>query len=171
MLIHNCEFDFSTMNANDVDRMVAAQQKQVTRAQTEGSQYNPEGSGYPAWLRFQCRVFMDYLDEVLGEGASEKLGLDGSNFSACLAISKEFAEAMEKEREELVALIQPAEAPQAAPEAPKPIPGHANREQRRAAERTHLTDVNTAMKTLKNDPEAMQQLAAMVLKLYADRNG
>ncbi len=82
MIINGIEFDFSTLNANDVDRMLAAQTRQQERARTEGSRYTPE-SDYPAWLRFQCRIFMDYLDEVLGEGASEKLGLDGSNFNAC----------------------------------------------------------------------------------------
>ena len=97
MTINGIEFDFSTLNANDVDRMLAAQTRQQERARTEGSRYTPE-SDYPAWLRFQCRIFMDYLDEVLGEGASEKLGLDGSNFNACLTVSKTFAEAMAAEK-------------------------------------------------------------------------
>lgn len=73
MIINGIEFDFSTLNANDVDRMLAAQTRQQERARTEGSRYTPE-SDYPAWLRFQCRIFMDYLDEVLGEGASGETG-------------------------------------------------------------------------------------------------
>ena len=97
MIINGIEFDFSTLNANDVDRMLAAQTRQQERARTEGSRYTPE-SDYPAWLRFQCRIFMDYLDEVLGEGASEKLGLDGSNFNACLTVSKAFAEPWPQKR-------------------------------------------------------------------------
>ena len=97
MIINGIEFDFSTLNANDVDRMLAAQTRQQERARTEGSRYTPEND-YPAWLRFQCRIFMDYLDEVLGKGASEKLGLDGSNFNACLTVSKAFAEAMAAEK-------------------------------------------------------------------------
>ena len=97
MIINGIEFDFSTLNANDVDRMLAAQTRQQERARTEGSRYTPENE-YSAWLRFQCRIFMDYLDEVLGEGASEKLGLDGSNFNACLTVSKAFAEAMAAEK-------------------------------------------------------------------------
>lgn len=72
MIINGIEFDFSTLNANDVDRMLAAQTRQQERARTEGSRYTPEND-YSAWLRFQCRIFMDYLDEVLGEGASEKM--------------------------------------------------------------------------------------------------
>lgn len=53
MIINGIEFDFSTLNANDVDRMLAAQTRQQERARTEGSRYTPEND-YPAWLRFQC---------------------------------------------------------------------------------------------------------------------
>ena len=37
MIINGIEFDFSTLNANDVDRMLAAQTRQQERARTEGS--------------------------------------------------------------------------------------------------------------------------------------
>ena len=129
MIINGIEFDFSTLNANDVDRMLAAQTRQQERARTEGSRYTPEND-YPAWLRFQCRIFMDYLDDVLGEGASEKLGLDGSNFNACLTVSKAFAEAS------VSALIHPAEE-RAQVSAAQAIPAPMNREQRRAAVKAH----------------------------------
>jgi hypothetical protein len=145
MIINGIEFDFSTLNANDVDRMLAAQTRQQERARTEGSRYTPE-SDYPAWLRFQCRIFMDYLDEVLGEGASEKLGLDGSNFNACLTVSKAFAEAMAAEKASACALIHPAEeraqvsaaqVSAAQVSAAQAIPAPMNREQRRAAAKAH----------------------------------
>ena len=145
MIINGIDFDFSTLNANDVDRMLAAQTRQQERARTEGSRYTPE-SDYPAWLRFQCRIFMDYLDEVLGEGASEKLGLDGSNFNACLTVSKAFAEAMAAEKASASALIHPAEeraqvsaaqVSAAQVSAAQAIPAPMNREQRRAAAKAH----------------------------------
>ena len=145
MTINGIEFDFSTLNANDVDRMLAAQTRQQERARTEGSRYTPE-SDYPAWLRFQCRIFMDYLDEVLGEGASEKLGLDGSNFNACLTVSKAFAKAMAAEKASASALIHPAEeraqvsaaqVSAAQVSAAQAIPAPMNREQRRAAAKAH----------------------------------
>lgn len=145
MIINGIEFDFSTLNANDVDRMLAAQTRQQERARTEGSRYTPE-SDYPAWLRFQCRIFMDYLDEVLGEGASEKLGLDGSNFNACLTVSKAFAEAMAAEKASASALIHPAEeraqvsaaqVSAAQVSAAQAIHAPMNREQRRAAAKAH----------------------------------
>ena len=37
MIINGIEFDFSTLNANDVDRMLAAQTRQQERARTEGT--------------------------------------------------------------------------------------------------------------------------------------
>lgn len=93
------------------------------------------------WLRFQCRIFMDYLDEVLGEGASEKLGLDGSNFNACLTVSKAFAKAMATEKASASALIHPAEeraqVSAAQVSAAQAIPAPMNREQRRAAVKAH----------------------------------
>lgn len=134
MIICGQEFDFSTLNANDVDRMLAAQAKQQDRARTEGSRYSPQRD-YPAWLRFQCRIFMDYLDEVLGEGASEKLGLDGSNFNDCLTVSQSFKDAMEAERSRTVALLRPAEE-RAQASAACAVPAPMNRQQRRAAAQT-----------------------------------
>ena len=137
MIINGIDFDFSTLNANDVDRMLAAQTRQQKRARTEGSRYTPENN-YPAWLRFQCRIFMDYLDEVLGEGASEKLGLDGNNFNACLTVSKAFAEAMAAEKASVSALIHPAEE-RAQASAAQAIPVPMNREQRRAVAKQKKT--------------------------------
>ena len=208
MIINGIKFDFSTLNANDVDRMLAAQTRQQERARAEGSRYTPE-SDYPAWLRFQCRIFMDYLDEVLGEGASEKLGLDGSNFNACLTVSKAFAEAMAAEKASVSALIHPVKE-QAQASAAQAIPAPMNREQRRAAgvhkhtpcvestgafthqlltpgahthqrERYHQNPyvVNTpddakeaqaAVEALKDDPEAMRQLAEAARKIAAERH-
>lgn len=139
MIICEQEFDFSTLNAKDVDRMLAAQAKQQERARTEGSRYSPQRD-YPAWLRFQCRIFMDYLDQVLGEGASAKLGLDGSNFNDCLTVSQSFKDAMEAERSRTVALLHPApeqgQASAAQASAAQAIPAPMNRQQRRAAAQT-----------------------------------
>ena len=162
MIINGIDFDFSTLNANDVDRMLAAQTRQQKRARTEGSRYTPEND-YPAWLRFQCRIFMDYQDEVLGEGASEKLGLDGNNFNACLTVSKAFAEAMAAEKASVSALIHPAEE-RAQASAAQAIPVPMNREQRRAAAKAHPAVVDfRAQEAAKADRRAqlMAELEAL----------
>ena len=131
MLIREIEFPFSTLNANDVDRMLAAQVKQKARAKAEGPAHDPKAS-YPGWLRFQCRIFMDYLDEVLGEGASAKLGLDGSNFNDCLAVSQEFAEAMAAEKAAVAGMLHPAQ------ENAVSFPAPMNRQQRRKRKARHV---------------------------------
>lgn len=133
MLINGIEFDFSTLNADDVQRMKAALEKQKTRAETEGRKYTPDGDGYEDWLCFQCRIFEDYLDEVLGEGASAKLGLNGRNFKACMDVSKAFTAAMAAEKQDLVEQLHPdAASAQPAASTAVPIPAPMNREQRRA---------------------------------------
>ncbi len=113
-------FQFSSLNANDAERMQAATQKMQARVRAEGGRYVPKGDGYPAWLRFQCSVFMEYLDDILGAGASEKLGLDGSDYGECIKLAQEFQAAMAAEKD--VAAAQLASAPQNLPQ---------NREQRR----------------------------------------
>lgn len=135
MTILDQEFNFSTLNATDVDRMLAATEKQKQRAAAEGGRYTPEGSSYPDWLRFQCRLFMDYLDEVLGEGASARLGLDGSNFNDCMKVSQAFAEAMAAEKQGVVDFVRPDPTP-AQPTAAL-ISAPMNRAQRRAAAKAH----------------------------------
>lgn len=189
MVINGIEFDFSTLNANDAERMVSAKKRQQERARTEGGRYTPEGDGYPDWLRFQCRIFMDFLDETLGEGASAKLGLDGSDLTDCMEVSQAFADAMAAEKAALSDRLHFAPA-----QAQAPVP--ANREQRRAAAKQHhqpvvdfqareaapapAVRVNTpadakraqaAVEALKDDPEAMRQLAEAALKIAAEHNG
>lgn len=95
MIINGIEFDFSTLNANDVDRMLAAQTRQQERARTEGS-----------------------------------------NFNACLTVSKAFAKAMAAEKASASALIHPAEE-RAQVSAVQAIPAPMNREQRRAVAKAH----------------------------------
>ena len=47
MTINGIDFDFSTLNANDVDRMLAAQTRQQERARTEGRPPTLPSSDYP----------------------------------------------------------------------------------------------------------------------------
>ena len=78
---------------------------------------------------------MDYLDEVLGEGASARLGLDGSNFNDCMKVSQAFAEAMAAEKQVVVDFVRPDPTP-AQPTAAL-ISAPMNRAQRRAAAKAH----------------------------------
>lgn len=196
MIICGQEFEFSALNANDLDRMDAAQQHMQTASDRESKRAH---TGTADILRGQCRLMMGYFDELLGEGASERLGLDGSNFGACVRVTNAIKEAIAAEQ----ATVKQAAA--------MPM----NREQRRAAAKQqrqqkpvsrsegshpqvasrpaqqHITQTNTfwpdteaetrrktdqlidarqAVDALRDDPDAMQQLAAYALQIAAERH-
>ena len=193
MLICGQEFEFSALNANDLDRMDAAQQHMQAASDRESKRSH---TGTADILRGQCRLMMGYFDELLGEGASERLGLDGNNFGACVRVTNAIKEAIAAEQ----ATVKQAAA--------MPM----NREQRRAAakqqrqqkpvsrsegfhpqvaSRQPITQTNTfwpdteagtrrktdqlvdarqAVNALRDDPDAMQQLAEYALQLASERH-
>ena len=124
MILRGHEFDFSALNADDLDRMEAALKHQQAFAASEKARYTREHLNTQGILRSQCRIFMNFIDEVLGEGASELLGLNGSNFNECQKLALEFNKAMEAEKAAVKAELNEALV-QAAPAAPQ------NRDQRR----------------------------------------
>ena len=89
MIICGQEFEFSALNANDLDRMDAAQQHMQAASDRESKRAH---TGTADILRGQCRLMMGYFDELLGEGASERLGLDGNNFGACVRVTNAIKE-------------------------------------------------------------------------------
>lgn len=98
MIICGQEFAFSALNANDVERMETAQKHQQEANAAEQERYTAENVSYPGILRSQCQMMMDYLDEVLGEGASERLHLDGGDFGAVLKVCESFKQAIAAEK-------------------------------------------------------------------------
>lgn len=148
------EFNFSALNANDLDRMDAAQQHMHAASDREKQRQH---AGMADLLRGQCRLVMGYLDEVLGAGASERLGLDGSDFGACTRVMNDFKGAILAEQ---ATVRQAAAVPM-------------NREQRRAAVKQktdQLIDARQAVDALRDDPDAMQQLAQYALQIAAERH-
>lgn len=111
-------FEFSALNANDVERVETAQRHMEAASDREKQRKH---TGMADILRGQCRLVMHYLDEVLGEGASERLGLDSNDFGACTRVMNAFKDACTAEQE---AVKQAAAVPM-------------NREQRRAAAKQH----------------------------------
>lgn len=102
MILCGQSFDFSPLNAADLDRADAAYAAMQRASEAEHSRpYDRLGD----MLRGQCRLVMDYLDGVLGEGASVRLGLDGNDFAACKRVMTELENTM------MAALRTPA-APQ-----------------------------------------------------------
>lgn len=98
MIICNLEFEFSALNADDIDRMEAASKQQISRAKAEAKRLEQENASYSDILRSQCRVLMDYFDAVLGDGASQRLGLTGSDLGKCTQVATEFKAAIEAEK-------------------------------------------------------------------------
>lgn len=95
MVICGQEFDFSALNANDIDRVETAQRHMEAASDREKQRQH---TGIADVLRGQCRLLMNFLDEALGEGASERLGLDGNDFGACKHVMDEFTKAISAEQ-------------------------------------------------------------------------
>lgn len=107
MLICGQEFNFSALNAKDIERMDTAHQHMTAASAAEAKR---EKTGYADALRGQCRLVMGYLDELLGEGAAARLGLDGSDFNDCIRVTAAFREAIEAEKAAVASVtnVQPA---------------------------------------------------------------
>ena len=95
MIISGQVFSFSTLNADDLDRMEIAQEHLQQASATEEQRPKAKMGDY---VRGQCRLVMDYLDEVLGAGAAKRLGLTGSDFGACKEAVEAFKSAIEAEK-------------------------------------------------------------------------
>lgn len=107
MIICNQEFEFSALNADDIDRMEAASKQQISRAKAEATRLEQENASYSDILRSQCRVLMDYFDAVLGDGASQRLGLTGSDLGKCTQVAAEFKAAIEAEKAAVTVPLAP----------------------------------------------------------------
>lgn len=91
MKINGIEFPFDPLNAKDVERVEEAQRLAMEADAEEKAKGNQPVA---AVLRGQCRVVMVFIDCMLGEGASEKLGLDGNDLRACRRVSEDIQNAV-----------------------------------------------------------------------------
>lgn len=119
MLIHGQEFDFSLLNANDLDRLEDALDEMTREGEAETARCERENVRLGDRLRAQARVSMRGLDKILGAGASARLGLNENDVSRLYDVLDEITQvaAAEKAR-----YSRPAAVPQ-------------NRAQRRAEKR------------------------------------
>ena len=76
MVICGQEFEFSLMNANDLDRFEDANERMQRRSAEEAEQFQSGGIRLGDHARAQARISMDCIDEILGAGASDRLGLN-----------------------------------------------------------------------------------------------
>ena len=98
MKIFEQEFDFSPLNANDIERMEQAQAQLDRETEAERQRLQRERVSYADGLRGQCRLLMHFLDGVLGDGASARLGLDGNDLGKALEVVVEMTRVVNEGR-------------------------------------------------------------------------
>lgn len=181
MVICGQEFDFSVLNANDLERMEAAQKHMRRASETETRR--PK-KGYADALRGQCRLVMDYLDELLGDGASELLGLDGNDFGACTRVVEAFKQAIRAEQsavQQAMAVPQNRAQRRAKAKHPQTIEYPLSKlrevvledeedEEHDIPEIARVTAAKQAVQAMMDDPEALQQLPDAALDIAAKRH-
>lgn len=116
MVICGQEFEFSALNANDLDRFEDANERMQRRSAEESEQFRRGGVRLGDHARAQARIAMDCIDEILGAGSSGRLGLDENNMAPIYDVIEELGNAFAAEKQRYAA--KPAQ--------------HMNREQRRA---------------------------------------
>lgn len=98
MIVKGIEFPFSALNANDVDRMNAATHQSTLDAAAEKQRVQQGGiTDISDVIRGQCRILHSYLETLLGAGACQKLGLDGSDLNQYRAVVEEVARSVAAE--------------------------------------------------------------------------
>lgn len=193
------KFDFSLMNANDLDRFEDANERMQRRSAEEAEQFQSGGIRLGDHVRAQARIAMDCIDEILGAGASARLGLDENNMAPIYDVIEELGNAFAAEKQRYTArAAQPMNREQRRAAAKqqrkqKPVsrsegfhPQVASRpalqpitetntfwpdteaETRRKADQ--LIDARQAVDALRDDPDAMQQLAEYALQLASERH-
>ena len=117
MKIFDKEFAFSSLNANDIERLEQAKAKleKAEEAERQRAQQTPNMS-YAEGIRGQCRIVETFIDDVLGKGSAAALGLDGK----ALTVMTELTRAANQEKQKFD---------------PSLLAPQLNREQRRKAKR------------------------------------
>lgn len=108
MKIFEQEFDFSTLNANDIERMEQAKAQLDRETEAERQRLQRERVSYADGLRGQCRLLMHFLDGVLGDGASARLGLDGNDLGKAMEVVVEMTRVINEGRKKFALPDGPA---------------------------------------------------------------
>lgn len=195
MVICGQEFEFSLMNANDLDRFEDANERMQRRSAEEAEQFRRGGVRLGDHVRAQARIAMDCIDEILGAGASDRLGLDENNMAPIYDVIEELGNAFAAEKQRYTArAAQPMNREQRRAEQKArqrtrtagcivsqqpvsfPKPQAAQMVERvdaqvSAKQKTEqLIDARQAVNALRDDPDAMQQLAEYALQLASERH-
>ena len=194
MVICGQEFEFSLMNANDLDRFEDANERMQRRSAEESEQFRRGGIRLGDHARAQARIAMDCIDEILGAGSSDRLGLNENYMAPIYDVIEELGNAFSAEKQRYAAKpSQPMNREQRRAQAAKaqaesavasrsglstrrwqaawtqqPIrkPEHSSGRTRKPGPAARPTSECPAGRP----PDAMQQLAAYALQIAAERH-
>lgn len=99
MVICGQEFEFSLMNANDLDRFEDANERMQRRSAEEAEQFQSGGIRLGDHARAQARIAMDCIDEILGAGSSARLGLNENYMAPIYDVIEELGNAFSAEKQ------------------------------------------------------------------------
>ena len=150
MVICGQEFEFSLMNANDLDRFEDANKQMQRRSAEETEHFHRGGVRLGDHARAQAP--MDCIDEILGAGASDRLGLNENYMAPIYDVIEELGNAFAAEKQRYAA--KPAQL--------------MNRQQRRAEQKARQR-TRTAGRIVSQQPVSFPkpQAAQMVERVDA----
>lgn len=99
MVICGQNFDFSVLNANDLDRFEDANEQMQRRSAEEAEHFRHGGVRLGDHVRAQARIAMDCIDEILGAGASDRLGLNENYMAPIYDVIEELGNAFSAEKQ------------------------------------------------------------------------
>lgn len=156
MKIFEQEFDFSPLNANDIERMEQAKAQLDRETEAERQRLQRERVSYADGLRGQCRLLMHFLDGVLGDGASARLGLDGNDFGKALEVVVEMTRVVNEGRKKF-----------ALPAAPIPQNRAQRRQQKKHPPRSRSEGVAPAVQMVERVDDKAARRAELLRQLNA----
>lgn len=156
MKIFEQEFDFSPLNANDIERMEQAKAQLDREAEAERQRLQRERVSYADGLRGQCRLLMHFLDGVLGDGASARLGLDGNDFGKALEVVVEMTRVVNEGRKKF-----------ALPAAPIPQNRAQRRQQQKHPSRSRSEGFGPAVQMVERVDDKAARRAELLRQLNA----
>ena len=156
MKIFEQEFDFSPLNANDIERMEQAKAQLDRETEAERQRLQRERVSYVDGLRGQCRLLMHFLDGVLGDGASARLGLDGDDLGKALEVVVEMTRVVNEGRKKF-----------ALPAAPIPQNRAQRRQQKKHPPRSRSEGFGPAVQMVERVDDKAARRAELLRQLNA----
>lgn len=156
MKIFEQEFDFSPLNANDIERMEQAKAQLDRETEAERQRLQRESVSYADGLRGQCRLLMHFLNGVLGDGASARLGLDGNDLGKAMEVVVEMTRVVNEGRKKF-----------ALPAAPIPQNRAQRRQQQKHKPRSRSERFSSAVQMVERVDDKAARRAELLRELNA----